>query len=116
MSAGGKPGVWVTLTMPWLWLFSPGSGAALERAHQVEDALGRLDEGALPDQRDQEIELAIGAMDRPLLLEQTVQKLGRALAGHRHVDVRVGAIADQGRGEARHVGREVGVIVEARHD
>ena len=90
--------------------------AGLELAHQIEDRLGRLDEGALPDQRDQEIELAVGAIDRPLLLEQPVEQLDRALAGHRHVDVRIGAIADQRRRQLRHLGRQVGVIVEARHD
>ena len=90
--------------------------AGLELAHQVEDGLGRLDEGALPDQRDQEIELAIGAIDRPLLLQQPVEQLDGALAGHRHVDVRIGAIADQRGRELRHLGRQIGVIVEARHD
>ena len=90
--------------------------AGFELAHQVEDGLGGFDEGALPDQRDQEIELAIGAIDRPLVLEQAVEQLDGALAGHRHVDVRIGAIADQRRGEPGHLGREVGVIVEAGHD
>ena len=39
--------------------------AALDLGDQLEDAFGRLHQGALPDQRDQEIELPIGLVERP---------------------------------------------------
>ena len=71
MSAGGKPGVWVTLDDALVVALLAG----LELVHQREDRLGRLDEGALPDQRDQEIELAVGFVERPLLAQQPVEQL-----------------------------------------
>ncbi len=90
--------------------------ARLQLAHEIEDALGRLDEGTLPDQRNEKVELAIGAIDRPFFLQQPVEQFDRPFPGHRHVDVRVGSIADHGRRQSRHLRRQIRVIVEARDD
>ena len=47
--------------------------AALDLGDQLEDALGRLHQRALPDQRDQEIKLPIGLVERPTLPQQPVE-------------------------------------------
>ncbi len=112
MSAGGKPGVWVMLTMPWL---CDGAPCSISR-DQREDAAGRLRLGALPHQRDQEIDLAIGLVERPALAQEAVEQRGGAAAGRRHVDMRVGAVADHRARVAHHLRRHVGVVVEAGDD
>jgi hypothetical protein len=93
------------------------AGAALfDLLEQIEDALGRLGEGALPNQRDQEIDLAIGLAERPFFADQPVEQFGGAAAGDRHVDMRIGAVADHRAGVPHHLRRHVGVEVEAADD
>ena len=92
------------------------SAALLDLVEQREDALGRLVERALPDQRDQEIGLPVGLEQRPLFADQPVEQLGGAAAGRGHVDMRIGAVAHHRARIAHHFGRQVGVEIEAGHD
>ncbi len=70
----------------------------------------------MPDQRDQEIGLAEGLVERPLLADQPVEQRRGAAAGRRHVDMRIGAVADHRGGVPYHLRRHVGVEIEAGDD
>src|SRR5438477_6570527 len=50
--------------------------AALDLLDQREDAFGRLHQGALPDQGNEEIDLPISLVERPAVLQQAVEKPG----------------------------------------
>ncbi len=107
-------------TMPWLCAPAPprcrGRPAALDLVDQCEDAARRLGVGALEDERDQEIDLAVGLVKRPALAQQSVEQRGGAAAGRRHVDMRIGAVADHRAGVLDHRRGHVGMVVEAGHD
>jgi hypothetical protein len=90
--------------------------ALLDLVDQRKDPFGRLGHRALPDQRNEKIDLAVGLVEWPPVLQQAVEQSGGAAAGRRHVDMRIGAVADHRAGVAYHLRRQIGVVVEAGHD
>jgi hypothetical protein len=70
----------------------------------------------LPHQGNEEIDLPIGLVERPAVFQQAVEQLRGPAAGLRHVDMRVGAVADHCGRVPHHLRRHVRVVVEARDD
>ena len=88
---------------------------ALQRREFLVDALGGLVVGALPADRNQERQLPERFCEFLLGPQQQRQMTGGGAAGIGHVDMRIGAIGDQRVGVFDHLGRHIGVQVEADH-
>src|SRR3546814_4464567 len=91
--------------------------AELHLLQRLVDAFARLDEAALRGQRDQDRQLAQRfRLFRPLAGQQLFQIPRDAAAGHRHVEMRIGAIGDQRVAVSHHRLGDVDMQVEAGDD
>jgi hypothetical protein len=119
MSAGGNPGVWVTLTIPWLC--EPPGAPLLSPPRSMSSISAKMPlAGSIRvhchTSGIRKSILAVRLVERPAVLQQAVEQLGGAAAGRRHVDMRIGAVADHRTCVAHHLRGQVGVVVEAGDD
>ena len=91
------------------------AAAGFRVGHLAVDALGRLDQRALPGQRYQEIGAPHRLLQRPAP-DQAIEQRRRPFPGFREVDMGIGAADHQGRGMPHHPLGDVGMQIEADHD
>ena len=98
------------------WRTTGWRRCALNLRQALVQAARGLDVGGLPAQRNQIRQLAQGATGARRAVQPRREQRGRALPGLGHVDVRIGAIADQRVGVAQHLAGHVGMQVQAGDD